>query len=77
MAQAKEKKEEKSFETMMARIEEIVGTLEKGELGLEQEMELYREASALLQQCNKTLEEAELEFRTIQDQKENEVSHES
>ncbi|MBQ9415580.1 MAG: exodeoxyribonuclease VII small subunit [Clostridia bacterium] len=72
MAQTKKNTQDNkapSFEEMMARIEEIVGCLEKGDKGLDEEMELFREAKDLLSRCNQTLEKAELEF--IQVQKEN------
>ncbi len=50
---------EKKFEAAMARLEEIVEELEKGDLALEQSLKLFEEGIKLSRICNKRLEEAE------------------
>lgn len=48
-----------SFETDLARLEEIVRSLEKGEVSLSDSMKLFEEGSALLRRCGDALDEAE------------------
>ena len=48
-----------SFEQSMARLEEIVSLLERGEAPLEQSLELFEEGSKLLRQCTGMLDKAE------------------
>jgi exodeoxyribonuclease VII small subunit len=50
---------EKKFETALARLEEIVQELEKGDIPLEQSLKLFEEGIKLSRICNKRLEEAE------------------
>jgi exodeoxyribonuclease VII small subunit len=50
---------EKKFEAAMARLEEIVQELEKGDIPLEQSLKLFEEGIKLSRICNKRLEEAE------------------
>jgi exodeoxyribonuclease VII small subunit len=50
---------EKKFEAAMARLEEIVSELEKGDVPLEQSLKLFEEGIKLSRICNKRLEEAE------------------
>jgi len=50
---------EKKFEAALARLEEIVSSLESGELGLEQSLKLFEEGVKLARVCNTRLEEAE------------------
>ncbi len=50
---------EKKFEEAMARLEEIVQELEKGDVPLEQSLKLFEEGIKLSRICNKRLEEAE------------------
>jgi exodeoxyribonuclease VII small subunit len=50
---------EKKFEAAMARLEEIVQELEKGDVPLEQSLKLFEEGIKLSRICNKRLEEAE------------------
>lgn len=47
------------FEGSMARLEEIVSLLEKGDAPLEQAMTLFEEGAKLLRECTKQLDEAE------------------
>ena len=50
---------EKKFEAALARLEEIVEELEKGDLPLEKSLKLFEEGIKLSRVCNKRLEEAE------------------
>jgi exodeoxyribonuclease VII small subunit len=50
---------EKKFEAALARLEEIVQELEKGDLPLEQSLKLFEEGIKLSRICNKRLEDAE------------------
>jgi len=47
------------FDEMLARLEEIVRLLEKGETTLEESLKLYEEGAGLLRVCTKQLDEAE------------------
>ncbi len=50
---------EKSFEQALARLDEIVRHLEKGDLPLGDSLSLFEEGTALLKRCNALLDEAE------------------
>jgi exodeoxyribonuclease VII small subunit len=52
-------KQKKSFEEALARIEEIVATLERGEAPLDKLLALYEEGAGLAALCNKLLDAAE------------------
>ncbi|HUK55961.1 MAG TPA: exodeoxyribonuclease VII small subunit [Nitrospiria bacterium] len=47
------------FEDALARLETIVGQLEKGDLPLEESLKIFEEGVRLSKNCLKTLEEAE------------------
>lgn len=49
----------KSFEESMARLEEIVTLLERGEAPLEESLKLFEEGTALMTQCAGLLDKAE------------------
>ncbi len=50
---------EKKFETAMARLEEIVSDLEKGDIPLDQSLKLFEEGVKLARLCQTRLQEAE------------------
>ena len=50
---------EKKFEKAMERLEEIVDSLEGGELSLENSLKVFEEGMKLTQFCSHKLEEAE------------------
>lgn len=50
----------RTFEASMARLEEIVRQMERGDVSLEDTLKLFEEGTALVQQCNKLLDETEL-----------------
>ena len=54
-----ENKENKSFEEMLARLEEIVRALEKGDAALEESLTLYTEGAELIRLCTGKLTQAE------------------
>jgi len=56
---------EKKFEAALARLEEIVRSLESGELGLEQSLKLFEEGVKLARICNARLEEAERKVEVL------------
>jgi exodeoxyribonuclease VII small subunit len=50
---------EKKFEAAMERLENIVESLEKGDLSLDESLKIFEEGMNLLSFCSKKLEEAE------------------
>lgn len=50
---------EKSFETSLAELEQIVGTLESGDLPLEKSLELFEKGIKLSRECRARLTNAE------------------
>lgn len=52
-------KKEMSFEGALARLEEIVKSLEKGDAPLAESLGLFEEGAGLLRACEKLLDEAE------------------
>ncbi len=54
-----ETKNNQSFEQQMARIEEIVRTLERGDKPLEAALGLFEEGTSLIKSCGALLNEAE------------------
>ncbi len=45
-----------TYEEMISRLEEIVQSMESGELSLEETMKVYKEALTLSEKCSKILE---------------------
>jgi len=54
-----------NFERALAKLEEILRVLEKGELGLEESIARFREGSALYNYCREKLKSAEGEIRLL------------
>ena len=52
-------KKKMDFEGSMARLEEIVSLLERGDAPLEQAMTRFEEGAKLLRECTKQLDQAE------------------
>ncbi len=52
-------KKEMSFEQSLARLEEIVKLLEKGDAPLAESLGLFEEGAGLIRSCGKLLDEAE------------------
>ena len=55
-----------SFEAALARLEEIVRTLEKGEAPLDRSIELYQEGDRLKRHCEARLKDAQMRIEQIQ-----------
>ena len=53
--------QKQSFEENMQRLEQIVRAMERGDVPLEESLQLFREGTALVQTCGKLLDEAELQ----------------
>ena len=51
--------EKMSFEQSLQRLDEIVRHLEKGDLPLEQSLNLFEEGTGLIRRCGAMLDEAE------------------
>ena len=49
----------------MARLEQIVRSLEQGNVPLEESLKLFREGTLLVERCGKLLDEAELQVKKI------------
>ena len=54
-----------TFEENMARLEQIVRAMEKGDVPLEESLKLFQEGTALVQSCGKLLDEAEQQVTKI------------
>ena len=55
----------KTFEENMMRLEQIVRIMERGEVPLDESLQLFREGTALVQSCGKMLDKAELEVNKV------------
>lgn len=60
-------KKKQDFAQSIAQLESIVSALEKGDVPLEQAIELYQEGMKLSQSCHSQLEHAEKQLVTIMD----------
>lgn len=58
-------KKERTFEEAMARLEEIVRSLEGGTAGLDDSLGLFEEGIALVKLCNTKLEGAEQKVKLL------------
>lgn len=56
---------EPNFETQLASLERIVRELERGELPLEQSLELFEQGVKLSRECQERLNEAERRIETL------------
>ena len=59
------KTEELSFEAAFARLEEIVGELEEGDLPLDDALALFEQGQKLAAYCGAKLDEAELKVQKL------------
>lgn len=53
------------FEAAMNRLEQIVRAMEKGDLPLEQSLQLFEEGTGLVTRCNEMLSGAELKIAQL------------
>lgn len=51
--------EERSFEELQRELEEIVGKLERGDVGVDEAIRLWQRGEDLFRRCAATLEDAE------------------
>ena len=58
-------KDNKTFEQSMARLEQIVRAMERGDVALEESLKLFQEGTELVRSCGKLLDEAELQVKKI------------
>ena len=56
---------ELTFENAMARLEEIVGSLESGDFALDKSLSLFEEGIKLVRLCNDYLEKAESSVKKL------------
>ena len=59
------KKENLTFESASARLEEIVKLLEKGNCSLDESLKLYEEGVTLVRFCNNALDNAEKTIKML------------
>lgn len=52
-------KQNKTFEENMIRLEQIVQSMDRGDISLEESLKLFQEGTALVESCGKLLDEAE------------------
>lgn len=53
------------YEVAMKELEDIVARMERGELKLEESLQLFERGIALTEQCRKMLESAELKVKNL------------
>ena len=54
-----------TFESNMQRLEQIVRAMERGDVPLEQSLQLFQEGTNLVRSCGKLLDEAELQVKKV------------
>ena len=55
----------KTFEESMARLEQIVRAMERGDVALEESLKLFQEGTTLVQNCQKLLDDAQFQVKKI------------
>ncbi len=58
-------KKKKTFEASVARLEEIVALLERGDVPLEDALKLFQEGTALCKECTGLLDKAEQQVKIL------------
>lgn len=54
-----------TFEEDMLRLEQIVRAMERGDVPLEESLKLFQEGTALVQSCQKRLDDARLQVQKV------------
>ena len=54
-----------NFEQSMERLEQIVRTMERGDVPLEESLKLFNEGTALVASCNQLLDRAQLQIEKV------------
>ena len=57
--------ENQTFEASMARLEQIVRAMERGDVALEESLKLFHEGTELVRNCQKLLDDAQLQIKKI------------
>ena len=57
--------ENQTFEASMARLEQIVRAMERGDVALEESLKLFQEGTELVRNCQKLLDDAPLQIKKI------------
>ena len=55
----------KTFEQSMARLEQIVRAIERGDVALEESLKLFQEGTELVRSCGKLLDDAQLQIQKV------------
>lgn len=55
----------KTFEESMQRLEQIVRAMERGDIPLDESLKLFREGTQLVRNCEKLLDDAQLQVNKI------------
>ena len=58
-------KEPMTFESSMARLEQIVRAMERGDVALEESLKLFQEGTELVRSCSKLLDDAQLQIQKV------------
>lgn len=54
-----------TFEQSMARLEQIVRAMERGDVALEESLKLFQEGTELVASCQKLLDDAQMQVKKI------------
>ena len=57
--------ENQTFEASMARLEQIVRAMERGDVALEESLKLFQEGTELVKNCQKLLDNAQLQIQKV------------
>ncbi len=57
--------EKMSFEASMARLEQIVRSMEHGDVALEESLKMFQEGTELVRNCQKLLDDAQMQVKMI------------
>ena len=57
--------ESQTFEASMARLEQIVRAMERGDVALEESLKLFQEGTELVRNCQKLLDNAQLQIKKV------------
>ena len=55
----------KTFEESMVRLEQIVRAMERGDVALEESLKLFQEGTELVRNCQKLLDNAQLQIKKV------------
>lgn len=58
-------KPNKTFEESMRRLEEIVRSMEKGDVALDESLKLFQEGTELVRSCGKLLDDAQMQVKLV------------